>query len=90
MAPGSSTIERQEMELFFQKKFLPSLHPGPRTEAHDDSDDDSDDNNDDSDDQNADSDWPSRLVQPWFHFLFFSASFVNPCLVIYWILSEHM
>ena len=27
-----SVLERQSKELFFQKKFLPSLHPGPRSE----------------------------------------------------------
>ena len=32
MPLNCSVLERQSKELFFQKKFLPSLHPGPRPE----------------------------------------------------------
>ena len=32
MPLNCTVLERQSKELFFQKKFLPSLHPGPRSE----------------------------------------------------------
>ena len=32
MPLNCSVLERETKELFFQKKFLPSLHPGPRPE----------------------------------------------------------
>ena len=48
MPLNCSKIEREAKEAFFQKKFLPSLHPGPMIEQTED--DTSDD--DDDDDQN--------------------------------------
>ena len=39
MPLNCSRIERKSKEAFFQKKFLPSLHPGPVVEDQDDDDD---------------------------------------------------
>ena len=40
MPLNCSKIEREAKEAFFQKKFLPSLHPGPVIEETTDDDDD--------------------------------------------------
>ena len=44
-----SRIEREAKEAFFQKKFMPSLHPGTLTNEDGDDDDDDDDEDNDTD-----------------------------------------
>ena len=46
MPLNCSRIEREAKEAFFQKKFMPTLHPGTLTNDGDDDDDDDDEDND--------------------------------------------